>query len=462
MNARECAFVSLKRYANSQKYLNIEADATIRRAKLQDAERNLYTALFYGTVERQITLDYVIAQLCPNRPLENIDENVLLILRLSLYQLLYLDRVPAYAVLDQAACLTRRFAASAAVPFVNGVLRAATRMGKQISYPDRRQDFIGYLSVFYSVPRWLCEMWTDAYGKTKTERILSTMQTHAPVTLHCNTQKTTCDKVIATLKESGIDAHLVPFAPRAVQIGTDVSVQKLTGLQSGDYFVQDLSSQISMLLFDPHAGEKIMDACACPGGKSFAAAVQMQNQGVVDAFDLHENKLNLIRRTAEALGLSIITARTHNASVFDPELFEKYDRVLCDVPCSGLGVLAKKPEIRHKDPTSFARLPQIQSQILDNCSRYVKPGGLLQYSTCTLSVAENEEVVKRFLSAHDEFSPVPFSYGPVVGSEGMCTIFPDQFEQIRCDGFFVAQMRKKSSVSSAANADETDEHRSNS
>ena len=342
--------------------------------------------------------------------------------------------------------MTRRFAASAAVPFVNGVLRAATRMGKQISYPDRRQDFIGYLSVFYSVPRWLCEMWTDAYGKTKTERILSAMQTHAPVTLHCNTQKTTCDKVIATLKESGIDAHLVPFAPRAVQIDTDVSVQKLTGLQSGEYFVQDLSSQISMLLFDPHAGEKIMDACACPGGKSFAAAVQMQNQGVVDAFDLHENKLNLIRRTAEALGLSIITARTHNASVFDTELFEKYDRVLCDVPCSGLGVLAKKPEIRHKDPTSFARLPQIQSQILDNCSRYVKPGGLLQYSTCTLSVAENEEVVKRFLSVHDEFSPVPFSYGLVVGSEGMCTIFPDQFEQIRCDGFFVAQMRKKTSV----------------
>ncbi len=206
-----------------------------------------------------------------------------------------------------------------------------------------------------------------------------------------------------------------------------------------------------------------MDACACPGGKSFAAAVQMQNQGVVDAFDLHENKLNLIRRTAEALGLSIIKARTHNASVFDPELFEKYDRVLCDVPCSGLGVLAKKPEIRHKDPTSFARLPQIQSQILDNCSRYVKPGGLLQYSTCTLSVAENEEVVKRFLSRHMRSLPLfPFRMDRWWGQEGMCTIFPDQFEQIRCDGFFVAQMRKETSVSSAANADETDEHQSNS
>lgn len=435
MNARECAYISLKRYVSSQKYLNIEADSTIKRMRLQDAEKNLYTALFYGTVERQITLDYDLRYLC-SRPLEQLDENVLLILRMSLYQLYYLDRIPPYAVLQEAGNLTRRFAARNAVSFVNGVLRSAQRQQGKIPLPA---DEIQRLSVLYSTPEWLCRLWQNAYGADTAEKILQAFDRPAPITLHCNTLKTTVAEQLQALERSGIAAHALPQLPRAVRLEGSVPVEKLTGLDAGMYFVQDAASQMCVEIFAPRRGERILDACACPGGKSFAAALCMENEGEIHACDLHENKLSLIRRGAQRLGISVIRTEACDGTEHRAEMDKQYDRVLCDVPCSGLGVLAKKPEIRHRTEESIARLPQIQYRILENCASYVRPGGILQYSTCTLNPAENEENVRRFLQAHPSFTAQPFAAAGREWTDGMMTVFPHETD---CDGFFVAKMKR--------------------
>ncbi len=439
MTPREAAFVSLQKYENDKKFANIEADTAIRRNKLEGADRALYTAIFYGTIERKITLDYYIDALS-ERKSADIDANVRIILRLSLYQMKYLDRVPDYAILDEAGELCKRFAAKTAVAFVNAVLRSYRRKEAEIRFPDAKRDPVGYLSVSYSYPAWLCAYWRDAYGFAKTERIFRAFEENPPITLRVDTLRTMTAELLAALAAKTIGAKETANVPDGIRLSCHAPLEVIPGFEEGLWFVQDEASQIAVSVLDPHPGETVIDACACPGGKSFNAAIRMENRGVVKAFDLHQNKLKLISDHAEKLGISCIEVGAQNGAEFVPELEMSADRVLCDVPCSGLGVLSKKPDIRHKKEDEITRLPEIQYAILENCANYVKVGGVLVYSTCTLNPKENEDNVNKFLSSHPEYKAEAFCVGSKTVDDGMLTVFPDEYRG--CDGFFVAKMRR--------------------
>ncbi len=438
MNTRQAAFVSLQKYENGGKYLNIEADTAIRRNALEGADRALYTNIVYGTVERRITLEYLLAQLC-DRPLAKIDRNVAIILRMSLYQLRYLDRVPAYAVLQEAGELTRRFAAQSAVGFVNAVLREYERRGAEIAMPSPQADFERYLSVTYSYPAWFCALLVRCYGKRRAEAILKAFEKNPPLTLFPNLLKTDRAGLLRALRAEGIACEETRYSPYGVRLSRHVPIDAITPLAQGLCFVQDEASQLAALALGAAPAQTILDSCACPGGKSFALALLCGDKAKIISCDLHENKLSLVRRGAEKLGIASVEAQARDSGAFYPPFENAFDRVLCDVPCSGLGVLSKKPDIREKKEEEIERLPAVQRRILENCARYVRPGGELVYSTCTVHPAENEEQIKAFLREHPEFSLQPFMLGQET-VQGMQTLLPDRYAGM--DGFFIAKLRK--------------------
>ncbi len=438
MNTRQAAFVSLQKYENGGKYLNIEADTAIRRNALEGADRALYTNIVYGTVERRITLEYLLAQLC-DRPLAKIDRNVAIILRMSLYQLRYLDRVPAYAVLQEAGELTRRFAAQSAVGFVNAVLREYERRGAEIAMPSPQADFERYLSVTYSYPAWFCALLVRCYGKRRAEAILKAFEKNPPLTLFPNLLKTDRAGLLRALRAEGIACEETRYSPYGVRLSRHVPIDAITPLAQGLCFVQDEASQLAALALGAAPAQTILDSCACPGGKSFALALLCGDKAKIISCDLHENKLSLVRRGAEKLGIASVEAQARESGAFYPPFENAFDRVLCDVPCSGLGVLSKKPDIREKKEEEIERLPAVQRRILENCARYVRPGGELVYSTCTVHPAENEEQIKVFLREHPEFSLQPFMLGQET-VQGMQTLLPDRYAGM--DGFFIAKLRK--------------------
>ncbi|MCQ2431461.1 MAG: 16S rRNA (cytosine(967)-C(5))-methyltransferase RsmB [Clostridia bacterium] len=441
MTAREAAFVSLQKYENNKKFANIEADTAIRRNHLEGADRALYTSIFYGTVERKITLDYYIDFLSKRKA--DIDANVRIILRMSLYQLAYLDRVPDYAILNDAGELCKRFAAKNAVSFINGLLRNFIRKKDEIRFPDEKLEPISFLSVRYSYPAWLMELWVSSYGYQKTKRILDAFDINPPITLRVNTLKTDIPSLLEAFSADAIGVRETLYANGGLRLTGHTPLDKIPGFDAGLCYVQDEASQIAVSVLDPKPGEILIDACSCPGGKSFTSAMRMENKGRIRSYDLHKNKLKLVSEGAEKLGISMIETAEQNGAEFVPELESSADRVLCDVPCSGLGVLSKKPDIRHKEKDEVDRLPAIQYAILENCARYVKENGILVYSTCTLNPAENEENVKKFLAVHKEFRAEPIvieKTKTICKEDGMLTVFPDEFDG--CDGFFVAKMRK--------------------
>jgi 16S rRNA (cytosine967-C5)-methyltransferase len=288
----------------------------------------------------------------------------------------------------------------------------------------------------------------DTFGEGEADQLLSALCQRPPLTLRTNTLRTDRDSLLSTLCAAGWQATPGLYAPEALRV-KEGAVTDLPAFAAGDFFVQDEASQLCVQALDARPGMTVVDTCACPGSKSFGVALSMGNSGAVYAFDLHESKLSLIRSGAARLGLTVITAAQRDARCPDPALYGRADRVLCDVPCSGLGVLAKKPEIRHKDLSSLCRLPAIQREILDRSAAYVKPGGLLVYSTCTFLPAENQQVVGAFLDAHPDFVPEDFCFSPlpdggagvspVTSQGGMVTLTP---HRNGTDGFFIARMRR--------------------
>ncbi len=427
ITARSAAYHSLLRCETQGRYANLELDHAIEKCGLVGAERGLFTTLVYGVIERMLTLDHYLSQ-CVDRPYHSIEKEVRTILRIGAYQLLYLDRIPEYAVLDESVDFCKKVFPKAA-GFVNAVLRSLLRKQSSLTLPDRSKDPIAYLSTRFSVLPALCTLWCEQYGFDRTEALLTSFEKHPPLTLRVNTLKTTREALLQQLQAKGIDAIDTPNVPYGITIRSPLPVSELTELQEGLCYVQDAASQMTAKLVGACPGETVLDACACPGGKSFYLAMEMKNQGTLYSCDLHENKLSLIRSGADRMGITCITTQAQNGEVPCEAFFGRMDRVLCDVPCSGLGVLAKKPDLRYKDPESFSRLPAVQSAILSNCAAYVKDGGTLVYSTCTLNANENEQVIEAFLQVHPEFT-VTFSH----------TFFPDVDGT---DGFFACQIKKQ-------------------
>ncbi len=433
MNVRELALFVLDRIEKSKSYSNIAVDTVIKQHPLSSKDRSLFCRLVYGVIERKITLDYLIASLS-DMPMEKIELSVLNLLRMGLYQLAFLDRIPAHAALNETVALAGRRSRG----FVNALLRSYQRQKDSLALPKKEQDLVRYLSVTYSFPEPLCLKLIGQYGESETEAMLGSFNRIPPMTVRTNTLKISRAELIAMLSEKGLSVSPTPNAPFGIRIenGSPSDIQ----LDSGLCFVQDEASQIASAVLDASAGDTVYDICACPGSKSFGAALTMQNTGSITCFDIHENKLSLVRSAAERLDITIIKTEARDGRDYSETLSGQADKVICDVPCSGFGVVAKKPEIRYKDVESSLSLRYIQYDILNNACRYVKKGGTLVYSTCTVFAEENEDNVKRFLGEHPEFSLVPFAVGNIEAPQGMLTLLPHIHDT---DGFFIAKLQRK-------------------
>ena len=422
-NLRAAVCELLLRCEAAEQYSNIALDHALARGGFTGADRALFTALFYSVTEHRLTLDHIIDTLS-KLPASKIEPRVRTALRLGLCQLLYFDRIPDHAAINESVALVPARSRG----FVNALLRNFCRADKHFPLPDKSAEPARYLSLCYSVSEELATAFLRIWGLDGAEKQLIAFSRVPDVTVRVNTKKLSRDAWIA--QYGGTPTR---YAPHGVKLTDGEALRD--ALAKGLCFVQDEASQICVAALDA-CGHRVLDLCAAPGSKSFGAALDGATE--VRSFDLHENKISLIRRGAEVLGIDNLTAAAQDAKTASPEKTGRFPRVICDVPCSGFGVLAKKPDIRYKDVGSAAGLPKIQREILERAATCVENGGVLVYSTCTLLPAENEEPVRAFLAAHSEFSLSPFSVGELHAT-GMLTLTPHEHGT---DGFFLAKMQK--------------------
>ncbi len=433
MNVRRLAFDTLLRTERGG-YANLALDAIIKKQCLEPRDRALLTALVMGVIERQVTLDYYIDALS-SLPPSKIDAETRILLRLGLYQLKYLEKIPAHAAVSETVELAPRRSRG----FVNALLRQYLRTEDKIALPDRKKDISLALSVEYSFPLPLAKRFVAQFGEGRAESIMAAFCRPPMLTLRVNTLKSDRDTMLSRFAEAGIAAEPTKYAAHGISLDSR-PVLDLPGFAEGEIYVQDEASQLCVAAISAAPDTLVADICSAPGSKSFGAAQSMQNRGKILAFDLHESKLSLIRSSAARLGITIIEASAADGRSAREELLGKVDTVICDVPCSGYGVLAKKPEIRHKDPADSAALPAIQYDILSSCCRYLRSGGRLIYSTCTLFEEENYGNIKKFLSTHNDFELTPFKADALDLPSGYITLAPDTHGT---DGFFIAVLTKK-------------------
>lgn len=407
-NARSLAFQSLKKCTKNGKYSNLEVLSSLSNAELEARDKALYTVLVYGAIEKGITLDSVISDYS-KLPLEKLDTDTLVALRMGVYQIIFMDRVPDFSACDETVKLVPRSSKG----YVNAILRAIIREKDKVLSSIENAP----LSIKYSVPDWMVSLWQKGYGEEATKKILDGFELRPAMTLRVNTVRTTAEELL-----KHIDGRLHP--KHHDMIYANGNAESLWGFEEGLIFVQGTNSRTAVSALGLREGETVIDTCACPGGKSFSAAIDMNNKGKIYSFDIHANKLPLISKGAARLGIDIIETAVCNATTPREELFGTADAVICDVPCSGLGIIAKKPDIKYKKYSDIERLPKIQGEILAASCRYLKDGGRLLYSTCTLNPDENERITDAFLKEHEEFKRAK-GY-PV-------TVFPSEESD---DGFF--------------------------
>lgn len=426
-NARKFTVRLLTKLDEDASYSNILLDQALSRSQLMDQDKRFASALFYGVLERRFTLDAVIDSHLKN-PNDKLSAEIRNIIRIALYQLMYMDSVPDSAAVSESVSLAKKNRNPAVSGFVNGILRQFLREDKKLPKAKNKAEAI---ALEYSCPPPLVSKWLGEYGEITTGIMLSTSVGQAPVTVRANTLRMPLEDIISVLQSDGFGVEKVTAVPDCLRIcGSGIEQSK--AYTAGLIHVQDVSCQLCCMALGAKENDTVLDICSAPGGKAFTVAEMMRNKGRVLAFDLHENRVKLIRKGAERLGLTAVSAEINDGKVFSSKL-PLADRILCDVPCSGLGVIRRKPEIKYKDLSEFERLPQIQYDILNTSSGYLKVGGTLVYSTCTLSKAENEQVTARFLNEHPEFAKG--SLPDVLGGEGDVTITPDRFGS---DGFYIA------------------------
>ena len=418
---------------DKQAYSNIALDSALKDSDLSERDKSFASRLFYGVLERKLTLEHIIS-LYSSKPLHKLDGSVANILKMGLYQLLYMDSVPDSAAVNESVALTKQAGKTSASGFVNAVLRSFIRDGKLIKYPD---DSYEKMSIEYSCNADIIKMLCADYSNDDVRDLLESSLTPHRTYIRVNTLKIDRDTLITKLNEQGVSAERCPQDNDCIVTENMGSVEDSRLFKEGMFHVQDLSSQLCCRVLDPKPGEIVMDVCAAPGGKTFTMAEIMGDTGKIIACDLHEKRVGLIKSGAERLGIGIIEAVRNDAKILN-DSFPKADRILCDVPCSGFGVIRSKPELKYTRPEDIKRLPEIQYEILCSAARYLKEGGELVYSTCTLNRKENDEVIDRFLRENDGFEAAEVM--AEFGNKGhKITIFPGRFN---CEGFFISKVRK--------------------
>ena len=431
MNPREAALNSLNKWEANGVFSNLELNTVISRSDMEKNDISLYTLLFLGVIEKLYLLDSIINEYSKIPP-SKIEKSTKNVLRLGIYQLLFTDKIPDYSAVSESVNLADKRSKG----FVNALLRSFLRSGKSYSLPNDKWQKI---SIENSVPMDIIDVLRRSYGDKTAEELCAYPPKKSHMSLRVNTLKARCDELSFKIKEEGYFAEESLVAKDIIITNAPISfIQGI--IDSGLAFVQDESSRIASMVVGAKPNEIVADVCACPGGKSFSIAIDMENKGELYSSDLHENKLSLITKGAKKLGIDIINVKVQNAKEFHEEYEEKFDRVLCDVPCSGLGVIFKKPDIKYKPIENINALPSVQYDILNNAKRYLKKGGVLVYSTCTLNSEENEKNIKKFISNNPSFELEDFEIGNIKSTEGGYTFFPHIDST---DGFYVAKMRRK-------------------
>ncbi|MCI9473031.1 MAG: 16S rRNA (cytosine(967)-C(5))-methyltransferase RsmB [Flavonifractor sp.] len=432
---REVALLALSACAGQGAWSDGFLKKALREARLDGRDAGLATRLCFGVLQNRLLLDFYLSQLCTMK-LERLEEKVLECLRLGAYQILYLDRVPDSAAVNESVALARRYAKNPrAAGLVNGVLRNLTRQKAHLPKPPSD-------ALRYSHPDWLAELFAARLGEEGARRLMEADNTPPPTCAQVNTCRFTAAQVRECLEAQGVEAVPHPWLTDSLLLSGTGNLEHLDAFQEGMLYIQDPAARLAVQAAEPRPGMQILDACAAPGGKSFAAAIAMGDVGNVVACDIHPHKQRLIEAGAKRLGLSCIQAKTLDAKACKEEYLDGFDLVIADVPCSGLGIIRKKPDIRYKDPKPLEGLPRVQSAILENVSRYVKPGGNLLYATCTLLERENEGVVRDFLDRQKNFTCESFQLPEPIGAvpEGMLTLWPHIHGT---DGFFIARLKRR-------------------
>lgn len=437
MSARYAAYKLIEKVETGG-YSNIALGGMFSKSdSLSDRDKAFAARLFYGVTERKLTLEHIIGAYV-SKPLQKLDRQVRITLMMGVYQIMYMDNVPDSAAVNESVSLVKKLGKASASGMVNAVLRSIIRDGKKI--PPVKGDKYDKMAVEYSCPAELIRRICKGYVEENTVSLLEASLLPSVTVLRTNVLKTSSEELIASLKSRGISAQASEFEENAVICDDLRDVERDPDFIAGNYHVQDYSSQLCCKAVSPRKGETVIDICAAPGGKTFTMAEMMGDEGRIFACELHEKRTGLIVKGAERLGISCIEAVTNDARVYNEKL-PVADRVLCDVPCSGYGVIRGKPEIRYKPLSEAQRLPEIQLDILRTACRYVKDGGLLVYSTCTVNIEENECVIEKFLAENSDFhgEEFPKDMGDFFRGKFMSAIFSKQFGG---DGFFICRMRK--------------------
>ena len=416
ITAREAALLALNDILYNGKYSNIAVKEMLGKCRGMDkTEKAFFTNLVYGVISRRFTLEYVISQYSAIK-LKKLARYVKIILELGFYQIIYLDKVPESAAVNECVKLSKRYCKKGSDRFINGVLRAFLKNRCVIPDDD--------LAVKYSFSQEMTEMFLEQFGYEFSDQLMQALNTPPDIMLRPNTLKTDADKLSELLEADGIENTVTDYG-MVISDGFDIASNRL--YKEGYFTPQDRGAYTASVVLAPKEGETIIDMCSAPGGKATHIAELMKDNGNILAFDIHEHKVSLINNSAKRLGFNSINAQVGDSAVYNSELNGIADRVLCDVPCSGWGIIRRKPDIKLSH-TDLCELYDIQKKILDNGAKYVKIGGCIVYSTCTVNKKENEEIISGFLSKNKNFEK---TYEK--------TFYPNIDG---CDGFYVCRLNK--------------------
>lgn len=435
-NARECALQVLIACRKNDAWADAALKSALKTNILSAPDAALCSRIVYGVVQNRMLLDYYLSAYCTQK-IDRLQPPLLDILRIGAYQILFLDKVPDHAAVDECVRMTKETKRAAASGLVNAVLRKVSRNKNDL--PPLPKDDVQRLSLQYSHPGWFVERLLSILGQEQAEEFLRLNNEVSPMIIQCNPLKTTTEALLQELTNAGITVRKHEWVPGCLELSGTGDLTTLPAFYQGKFTVQDAAAKLVSCVADCKRGDKVLDVCAAPGGKSFSVAFSMENEGTILSCDLHENKLKRICEGAQRLGITCIETAAADGRVFREEWNEAFDAVICDVPCSGLGIIRKKPDVRYKDASELAKLPGIQAEILANSARYVRHGGVLVYSTCTILPEENEKITDAFLSAHPEFMYETFqlpTFEPVLGH---LTLWP---QRNGTDGFYISCMRR--------------------
>lgn len=438
MSAREAALRVLVSCRTNGAWADAALKAQMERDQLSGPDAALCTRLVYGVIQQRMLLDFYIGAYCSQKP-DYLQPPLLDILRLGAYQILFLDKVPDSAAVNEAVNLTKKVKRAQASGLVNAVLRKISQNKNDLpAIPDR--DAEQYLSIRYSHPKWLVKRLTAILGREEAETYLNANNGVAPMTVQVNPLKTSEADLTAELEAVGVTVQAHNWVPGCLELFGTGDLAALPAFREGKFLVQDPAARLVSLIAGIQPGQKVLDVCAAPGGKTFSAAFEMRGEGQILSCDLHENKLKRIREGAARLGLSCVETAAADGRERNAAWVEVFDTVLVDAPCSGLGIIRKKPDTRYKKADDLFALPVIQEAILNNAAAYVRPGGTLIYSTCTVLPEENEQVAASFLAGHPEFSREAFTLpAPVGETDGQLTLWPQRHDT---DGFYICRMKR--------------------